>query len=71
MGYVFASHMHQSGNGKEHLLEINPVLNEAEFDDVLDSIGISTTYKDGYDLTSESKKVLLKSYRKEVSRWIK
>ena len=40
-----------------------------EFDDLLDSIGIRTTYRDGYDIESESKKVLLKSYREEVSRF--
>lgn len=69
MGFVFASQMHQDGFGKEHLLELNPILNEVEFDDVLDSIGVSTTSIDGYDITSDSKKVLLKSYREEVSRF--
>lgn len=69
MGFIFASHMHRSGNGKEQLLELNPILNEVEFDDLLDSIGIRTTNLDGYDIESESKKVLLKSYREEVSRF--
>lgn len=68
MGYVFASHMHRSGYGRDFLLEINPVLNRVEFDDILDNIGIQTTM-DGYDLSKESKKILLKSYREEVSRF--
>ena len=68
LGYVFASHMHQSGNGKDHLLEINPMLNKMDFVDILESIGVTVT-DDGYDLSKDSKKILLKSYREEVSRF--
>ena len=69
MGLLFASHMHDSGYGANYLRNINRVINDVSFDDILSSIGIHTTNSDGYDLDNASKKVLKKTYEKAVIKY--
>lgn len=69
MGFLFASHMHDSGDGANYLRDINRVINDVNFDDILSSIGIHTTNSDGYDLDIASKKVLKKTYERAVIKY--
>lgn len=69
MGFLFASHMHDSGDGANYLRDINRVINDVSFDDILSSIGIHTTNSDGYDLDIASKKVLKKTYERAVIKY--
>lgn len=69
MGFLFASHMHDSGYGANYLRDINRVINDVSFDDILSNIGIHTTNSDGYDLDNASKKVLKKTYEKAVIKY--
>lgn len=69
MGFLFASYMHDSGDGANYLRDINRVINDVSFDDILSSIGIHTTNSDGYDLDIASKKVLKKIYERAVIKY--
>ena len=69
MGFLFASHMHDSGDGANYLRDINRVINDVSFDDILSNIGIHTTNSDGYDLDIASKKVLKKTYERAVIKY--
>lgn len=69
IGFLFASHMHDSGYGANYLRDINRVINDVSFDDILSSIGIHTTNSDGYDLDNASKKILKKTYEKAVIKY--
>lgn len=69
MGFLFASHMHDSGYGANYLRDINRVINDVSFDDILSSIGIHTTNSDGYDLDNASKKVLKKTYERAAIKY--
>lgn len=69
MGFLFASYMHDSGDGANYLRDINRVINDVNFDDILSSIGIHTTNSDGYDLDIASKKVLKKTYERAVIKY--
>ena len=69
MGFLFASYMHDSGDGAHYLTDISRVINDVSFDDILSSIGIHTTNSDGYDLDIASKKVLKKIYERAVIKY--
>ena len=67
--YVASDYMHDSGDGANYLRDINRVINDVSFDDILSSIGIHTTNSDGYDLDIASKKVLKKIYERAVIKY--